>query len=205
MLDVEDRCVVLHDEAVDLCDVLSQHVQVFHVLDQCLQQLFELLLLVLFFLLLDPAQLSLHWRRLRRDRVVVARDDEAFEVADFFLEQLDAVLLVRVVVRRVGQVHHRGLLVLFDLLRLLRVLEAVKGLFDVARVRRDADDHQHRSVSPERVFEQPCEFRVAVRDEGVFALLAVGQDVDAVGERQQRLVDIRAFLDDVLGFQTHLF
>ena len=77
-------------------------------------------------------------------------------------------------------------------------LERVERLLKLIRRGRDRAEHRRDGRAGERVAQQARELRVAIRD--MLVLLAlVGERVDAVGEREQRAVDV-APLDLESGF-----
>ena len=75
----------------------------------------------------------------------------------------------------------------------VRVLERVDGLFELPVRRGDIGNHHRAAVAAERVFEKARHLGIAEGD--VCVALLVGESVDAVPQREQRAVDVGAFLE----------
>ncbi len=86
----------------------------------------------------------------------------------------------------------------FDVFGSVGVFEGVDCFFELGGGGRDGHDHDCLAVAAEGVFEEPGELRVAVGDEGagesrVPFFVFVSESVDAVGQGEEALVDLRAF------------
>lgn len=67
----------------------------------------------------------------------------------------------------------------------------MKSFVQLAHIRGDASDQNSLCVASQRVFQQPSQLRVSVRDE--HSAPFAGQFVDHISQRQQRLVDVASF------------
>ena len=78
----------------------------------------------------------------------------------------------------------------FDVAGARCVLERIEGLVHMEVTWMDSRDHRHEAVAEERILEEERELRVAEVD--AFRPLARREGVDAVRERKEGLVDVRA-------------
>ena len=75
------------------------------------------------------------------------------------------------------------------------VFESIDGLLEAEHAGTDIDDHNGLAVAAQAVFEHACELGVPVVHERAlfyahYLLGLVAERVDAVGQRQQRAVDL---------------
>ena len=107
----------------------------------------------------------------------------------FLLQRVDHPLILRDVSLNRA---HVGVDVRLDLLGAVRVLQGVHGVFVLVRAAGHRRHHDCPRVAAQTVFEDPRELGVAKRDEYEPFLLSLTKRVDAVGEGEERSVDVGA-------------